>query len=207
MAEQQAFEQAQIYWKQAHQFSLDAGFDDEVRNLAALTQRFPALKAAIDNASSPRSEAATSPSALNKDDPAILNLARQHGRLTAVLLVEHLHVSKATATRRLMGLVEKELLAKRGKGRGTHYVLAEVSQPSIDSATPWSQRLEEAQRSLAQAYNFTALTLIAHEPQPLLCISARFQQPPALARFLQLEAELSRLPQTNVNLKLAKDTP
>ena len=139
---------------------------------------------------------------LDEDDQAILDLATLHGRLTSGLIVDNLHVSKATATRRLAALVKKGLLAKRGKGRGTHYVLAETETPA--AAEPWPQRLQEARRALAPAHPLAALEVIAKQPQPLLCVGARFRERPTLAQFLQLEEELSKLLQTRVNLTLVE---
>jgi Tfp pilus assembly protein PilF len=70
---------------------------------------------------------------LSPDERAIVELLRREPNITARRLMTVVDVSRATATRRLVALVEKGVLAAHGQGRGAHYTLAAQSprpQPS-----------------------------------------------------------------------------
>lgn len=202
LSEQEQFHIAQGYWQQGWTLSRDAGFDDEMRDLEALAQRFPSLKAADKNTSAPTLEVQTAIAATGEDHRAALDLAAQHGRLTAGLLVEQLHISKATATRRLAALVEQGRLAKRGKGRGTHYVLVETaSQPHV--TLNGEPRLSDAARHLARRFGASEIRVSDASHGGYLCVTAHFARPPDVRDFLRLEDELSALLHVHVNLKLA----
>jgi DNA-binding transcriptional ArsR family regulator len=100
------------------------GFDDQekdFRELAA-TLHLPiaALHAAAPTYAQP-------PDVLAPDEAAVLALAQREQRLTAQRLVEALHVSRATATRRLAALRETGFLQMEGPGRGVHYRLASAA--------------------------------------------------------------------------------
>ena len=60
---------------------------------------------------------------LDKDEIPILEFLTTVGRITSDDVVDILKVTKRTAQLKLKSLVEKKLLAIKGKGPTTHYLL------------------------------------------------------------------------------------
>jgi hypothetical protein len=107
-----------------------------------------------------------------------------------------LHISKATATRRLADLVRKGYLRPHGKGRATTYLLKTISRPTepIDRTMPpdLESVLREQAGRLMERYALSAVGLIsAAGAEPRLL--ARFTRTPDLHSFFELERVLGQL--------------
>ena len=120
-------EAACYHWGEGYEISQRAGLDDELKWYEALRTEIPAL---AECASQSRDESLVTiplPAAirgdLSPDEYQALELVRQEGKVTTSRLMEVAHISRSTAKRVLMGLVERGVLSRRGQGRGIHYVL------------------------------------------------------------------------------------
>lgn len=111
------------HWRAGYGLSVEAGFDDEVRDLEALRRRFPALQAAPTEPPSGAQAALAPPEGADAGHPA-LRIAHSAGQITAKALMDATGVSKATATRQLAELARRGLLQPQGKGRATSYTVA-----------------------------------------------------------------------------------
>lgn len=111
------------HWRAGYALSVEAGFDDEVRDLVALRERFPALQAAPTEPPSGAQAALAPPEGVDEGHPA-LRIAHSAGQITAKALMDATGVSKATATRQLAELARRGLLQPQGKGRATIYTVA-----------------------------------------------------------------------------------
>jgi tetratricopeptide (TPR) repeat protein len=183
------------HWQLGMALCRGHAFDDQ-------EQDFAELAATLGLAAPPRAEVAASaplPGVLDPDEAAVLELAQREHRLTAQRLVEALHVSRATATRRLTTLAEKGYLHMEGKGRGVHYRLASVAQAKDAAPTA---TIEAALRallpSLRQQFDVAAVGLT---PAPgVIRLVVRFQVTPPLEQFFELERHVSAALQTPVDL-------
>jgi hypothetical protein len=121
-AELDQAESARSHWRTGYDISLMAGFDDEVRDLDALRDRFPVLQAvSLDPPTETQAppDAATPMGAETRHHALVI--AHSEGRVTAKALMDATGISKATATRQLADLVRQGLLYAQGKGRATVY--------------------------------------------------------------------------------------
>lgn len=173
------------------------GFDDQEKDFADLaeTLRLPIA--------SPRATVSLRPqqsTVLAPDEAAVLALAQREQRLTAQRLVEMLHVSRATATRRLTALTEMGYLQMEGKGRGVHYRLASNATNAAPEALSANidARLQALMPTLRQRFALDALGLAP--ASGIVRIVVRFQQTPALERFFELERYIGMSLQLAVDL-------
>jgi predicted nucleotidyltransferase len=163
----------------------------------------------------------------NPEAQQVLTLAQRERQITPKLLIETLHMSKATATRRLSELVDQGYLHQAGKGRGTYYTLAPVNgqnPPATDSlageraacsksrgASALAECLRPHQSTLSRTYALTALGIITNSteasPANPLDLVARFATLPDLPHFFALEAQLSQWLNVRIDLKLADTEP
>jgi hypothetical protein len=113
---------ARRHWRSGYAISCAVGFDDEVRDLDTLRDRFPALQAlSVDPSTGAQVEdPLASPIYVEESHPALV-IAHSEGRVTAKALMDATGVSKATATRQLADLVRRGALHAQGKGRATTY--------------------------------------------------------------------------------------
>lgn len=216
-------EPARHHWRVGYQLSLRAGFDDEAEDFLALQQQWPILQGqAEERPSPPRQSAPAGPSdwqSLELDEVArcALALAEEHGRVTARQLMKTVHISKATATRRLAALAQQGLLHRVGQGRGTFYVRGAPNPPpaaaptaapaqGVGAATPLAD-LERVARLLdphgvrLQHCGVEALGVLSDPQaggQPRLV--ARFSRLPDVLTFLALEQELATWLKADVRL-------
>lgn len=130
---------ARRYWRTGYRLGQEAGLEGELDWYRRLAREHPVLAPASTAATSPPPEPDRVPASPPEDagdaglpqdgEPLLaeearaLEIARAEGKVTPRRLMAVTGVSKATATRRLSGLMDRELLQRRGKGRGTHYVL------------------------------------------------------------------------------------
>jgi len=179
---------AHTHWELGYHLCRQHAFDDQA-------QDFIVLRATL--ALPPSATAATPPpDALDREEVAVLELARRQQKLTAQQLVEALHVSRATATRRLAALVEKGLLQMEGKGRGVHYRLVRAASAMNTPAPGVPMRaaaVEDALRELLPALRqeYAVAAVGALSAANVLRLVVRFQSLPDLARFFALERRLA----------------
>ncbi len=122
---------AEQHWRFGHALSSRANFRDELLYLQELYQRFAfAAEPPLSTAVQPQvpTTIALPRALLAPDEQAVLALATTQGQVTPRVLMAQLHISKATATRRLAALTQSGLLIKRGRGRGTCYLPAPVAE-------------------------------------------------------------------------------
>jgi len=62
---------------------------------------------------------------LSPEERIALEIAEREGKVTTKRLMQEANMSKANATRKLSGLLKQGFLKKKGRGRGTHYILSE----------------------------------------------------------------------------------
>jgi len=134
----------------------------------------------------------------------VLALVEERGRVTPKLLIERLHISKATATRRLAELVEHGLLVVHGKGRGTCYTL---TQPAAPMATRTEahhlQTLRQHEQTLRTHFAVAGIGIVDHgSPNVLVDLLVRFTRPPDLTGFFALERYLGQLLGVRIDLHL-----
>lgn len=171
------------------------GFDDQ-------EQDFAELAATLGWAASFRTDdlpAAPQPVVLDPDEVTVLELAQRQHRLTTQQVVEALHVSRSTATRRLTTLVDKGYLQMEGKGRGVYYRLASApARPDVTLALDIDARLRALLPALRQQFDVAAVGVT---PAPgVIRLVVRFQVTPALERFFDLERHVSAALQVAVDL-------
>jgi tetratricopeptide (TPR) repeat protein len=119
-------ERAQHHWRAGYALSRRAGLDDQLHWFDELRDQSPTFQ---ELAPAQPADLETG-RRLSRSDPVLLPeeqvalaLARQTGWVTTKTLMAQIGVSKATATRRLTGLVEQGFLVKAGQGRATRYTL------------------------------------------------------------------------------------
>ena len=130
----------------------------------------------------------------------MLELAQRERKVTAQRLVEALHVSRATATRRLTALVEKELLQMVGKGRGVHYRPASATPAPVALAATLEPAINALVPRLRTEFSVTALRISPPPAAGVLRLAVRFAAPPDLESFFALEAHLGAMLQCVVDL-------
>jgi tetratricopeptide (TPR) repeat protein len=197
---------AREHWQLGLHLCRQHAFDDQEQDFAALGVTLglaPPLAPAVDTTP------AAPPDALDREEAAVLALAQREGKITAQRLIESLHVSRATATRRLAALVEKELLQMAGKGRGVHYRPASATPgaapaaaaPSVTALSVEIEReLQELLPALRAQFGVAELR-VAQSPAPgVLRLAVRFVTPPNLAGFFALERYLGDVLQRAVDL-------
>lgn len=208
-------EAARQHWQTGYALSCQADFEDQIMYFKELQKKLPALQTSEGADKEPnettnrKTDAPSTP-----EERAVLEIVKQAGRVTPKLLMETIHISKATATRRLGELVERGYLEKQGEGRGTYYTLAEQKRQNV--SPPPERRpaskidLEQMQRQLYQQeqhlrqhYNVTALGLLRQTPGEMLTLAVRFAILPDLLRFFELEKELEARLGIRIDLRLA----
>jgi tetratricopeptide (TPR) repeat protein len=198
---------AQQHWRTAYQLSLGAGFDDEVRDLEALRERFPALQTLDDASLAIQSEQAPAETAFEADERHVLAIVGRDGSVTPKTLMAELHISKATATRRLTDLVRKGYLHPHGKGRATTYLLANNRRTvePIERGVPVDVEavLREHAGRLRERYAVSGLGLVGTTSAELRLL-ARFARTPDLHMFFELERLLVQLLGRRVDLMPAE---
>jgi len=239
---------AQQHWRAGYDLSVRAGFDEEVDYFLEFCNQLPVLQDVAPDASAPPepdNQPHTAPSEprpqdsphrpeispeadleLAPDEAVALRIAATEGRVTPRVLMETANVSKATATRRLAGLVDRGYLRKHGKGRGTYYALSTADahtaspaharqngQPSSAAALADLRQILNQQRTpLAERYAIDALGVIAppaaHPALPhMLDLAVSFSRQPDLPTFFALERHLSELLQLRVDLRPVAHAP
>jgi len=206
-------ENARKHWQMGYRLSILSDFEEEVAYFEQLRDDIPLLQ---ENDEVGLSTAASkSLLELEPDEEAALEIVQRTGRITPKILMEAINVSKATATRRLAGLVQLGRLRKRGQGRGTYYVAPKrkhadsISELDENDAVMDSQilhqRLAQQRRQITARYPVTALGLLPskHLVQQML---VRFDKPPSLKNFFELEKELNSVLESHVDLIL-EDSP
>jgi len=147
---------------------------------------------------------------LSPDEQAVLALATTQGQVTARLLMSQLHISKATATRRLATLTQSGLLVKRGRGRGTCYLPASAANGGTEStgdstviasgqrlaptdALDLQTLLEPHLHQLRDEYHVTEIVLLRTEVAgaPICQLGVAFRQPSTVRNFFELEQTLA----------------
>ncbi|MEZ4618329.1 MAG: tetratricopeptide repeat protein [Caldilineaceae bacterium] len=211
---------AERHWHYAHALSTQADFGDELdylqelRTRLGLTDKQGSSQSPVSQGSSilPPAPLPLPPRALlAPDELAVLELAETEGQVSPKAIMAHLHVSKATATRRLTALTTTRLLVKRGKGRGTVYLPA-TSLPARAKSTPATLPsptlptaksdcgLEHPIQTLYRAispelgrirrrYAVTTIALVCPAPRDPHCwqLAVQFAREPTLGQFFALE--------------------
>jgi hypothetical protein len=137
----------------------------------------------------------------------VLAIVGRDGSVTPKTLMTELHISKATATRRLADLVRKGYLHSHGKGRATTYVLANdrrAAEP-IERGLPADVEalLREHAGRLGERYAVSALGLVGAAGAELRLL-AQFARTPDLFVFFELEGLLGQLLGRRVDLMPAE---
>jgi tetratricopeptide (TPR) repeat protein len=211
-------EEARRHWQAGYQLSQIAGFDDEIAALESLREQLPLLQPATQPGSILLVGSSSVEPPLEPDVCRILKLAEQDGQVTPKRLMEILHVSKATATRRLAQLVERQLLQLQGKGRGAYHVLAQTYRANRQAFNPapslpgsFAHRLEQIATVLlsekeALTHHFAVASLgvvypVTNTAYGVVAFFVRFVRLPDLLRFFTLENHLSALLKQPVDVK------
>jgi tetratricopeptide (TPR) repeat protein len=219
MAELGKSQQAVSYWQAGYAQSREAGFDDEITDFENLRTQFPILQAAT-VAPDPASTSAHwgRKQALEPEDQIALSIAEQYGQVTPKALVAAANISKATATRRLSSLVEREYLVQRGKGRSTHYTLpaapaawetpASAQHAESDVVAAQLKHLLYTQRRwMREQYAVDAMGISDEQlPGNMVRLRVRFVQLPDVHTFFDLEGRLNDLLHRTVDLLPVDDT-
>jgi tetratricopeptide (TPR) repeat protein len=173
------------HWQAAETISRSAAFDDELRDLEELRERFPALG----RPPIPPAQPSLASASGNLDPVARLALAivARQGQVTPRELMAAAGLSKATATRRLGELAHRGLLSQRGKGRASSYGPPETADPGRPPAIGLAERLLAQRTSLADA-GLAAVGWVRGAEGRLL---AQFWREPTLASFFTLERRLA----------------
>ncbi|MFN8444420.1 MAG: tetratricopeptide repeat protein [Caldilineaceae bacterium] len=216
-------EEAKQYWRQGYSMAIEKELADEVAYYEELRARFPFLKEVAQEAELKATDNALSSSPLaleplNPDEMIVMNLTLQRGKVTASDLIEELHLSRATATRRLAGLVEKGYLQSEGKGRGSYYRLVEglknekprqkspVVPPGQHKVSAAEVRaiLDAHRQELTHRYSLEALGIVdlPEPPLPASKLVVRFQHLPDLPRYFELKEYLGQLLRADVDILL-----
>ncbi|MFN8494822.1 MAG: tetratricopeptide repeat protein [Caldilineaceae bacterium] len=193
-------EKAIYHWQTGYELSCQAGFEGQIKYFKELREKIPALEMSEAGVVAQTEGATpTKETAIDPEVQAVLQVATHAGHLTPKLLMETLHISKATATRRLAELVERGYLEKRGEGRGTYYTLCDPNRQRALSAARQTQagelaaiqqKLRQQEQHLRQQYGITALGLVMEPAHKTLTGVVRFAVLPDLLRFFALEKEL-----------------
>ncbi len=205
---------AREHWQLGYQLCRQHAFDDQEQDFVELATALALPSAPAPPVQSPppqpaQTESAAHPGALDREEAAVLDLAQRERTLTAQRLVEVMHVSRATATRRLTALVEKGYLRMAGKGRGVHYQPAPTptGKPQGDlGAVPaveeLATRLRQTEPALHDRFGVASIGIIlspAPHPSPIR-LTVRFHVTPDLEHFFVLEQHLCDLLQLTVDL-------
>jgi tetratricopeptide (TPR) repeat protein len=212
------------HWQIGYDLSQRAGFADEVSAFEQLRAETPLLQASAEPQSRlPSAGIDATAVGLLPEEVVVMELAAQHGRITAKLLTEQLNVSRATATRRLSSLAEAGHLTQHGKGRGTYY---SRGKRRSDTETRGSSHTEErnqpptAATSALPLATATLLAYLADAENPLqrrFAVTAiepasppsaaamprlvvHFAETPTLAEFCALRAFINEVTGTEVDL-------
>jgi tetratricopeptide (TPR) repeat protein/predicted nucleotidyltransferase len=212
-AELDNVDQARAHWLQCYQICVDAGFDEELRDLEELRLQFTALAPMVDQREQPTEALVHDHSELTSEEQQVLELARRDGQITPKKLMLFANVSKATATRRLSDLAQRGLLWQQGKGRATMYTLpnATLQQGPTSSARqnpPVMASIEHLLREHAHDLlaQFGVIAFGMCHPPPVessLALLVRFHVQPTMSVFLELEHWLSMLYAQRVDLIVA----
>ncbi|HET9224416.1 MAG TPA: tetratricopeptide repeat protein [Roseiflexaceae bacterium] len=193
---------AQQHWSTACQLSLAAGFDDETRDLEALRERFPSLRGPGIAPLAIQPQQTQAQTIADAGERQVLALVARDGWVSPKTLIAELHISKATATRRLADLVRKGQLRPHGKGRATTY-LPTSSHPTepleADPSTRLESLLREQASRLSERYALSAVGLVRATGVELRLL-ARFARAPDLHTFFELERVLGQLLGQRVDL-------
>jgi tetratricopeptide (TPR) repeat protein len=219
MAELGKSQQAMRYWQAGYTLSREAGFDDEVADFETLRSQFPALQTASgEPASYTTSTHWSDIDPLEPEDQIALSTAERYGQVTAKSLVAAANISKATATRRLSGLVERGYLVQQGKGRSTHYTLPaaptvwDTPAPTQDTesaneAVQLKQLLYAQRRWMMEQYALDAVGISDEQlPCKIVRLRVRFAHPLDVHTFFDLEDRLNGLLNRTVDLLPIDDT-
>lgn len=205
LAEQGHVDVAQAYWQEGHRLSKESQFEDQLGYFTVLQERFPFLATVLQQTSAElvpeekpvASEPVRLPPLL-PDEQAAISLARENGRLTPKDLMQAVKVSKATATRRLADLVEKGLLEKYGKGRGTYYAVPQ----GLASNEEWRAALKKYQAVWLVRFGLVRLGLLPRgDAENRLNLVAQFKNQPDLEMFFELETKIAEAAGVAVDLK------
>ncbi len=197
---------AAIHWQTGYRLCRQHGFDDQEADFLALRTTI----AVAMEVEPPRvnDEWAAPPNLavhLGEEDAFVLALAHREQGVTPKRLMHAAHISRATATRWLTGLVAKGHLAVEGKGRATVYAPVTAAAPKPSQPRPAAQLRDQLQPHCAefrQRFQMTALGVVAQPNgcSPRIKLAARFVTTPDLASFLTLQAVLADRLQTEVDL-------
>jgi len=213
-------EAARQHWQIGYALSCQADFADQIKYFKELQEKKTALQTSETvNQEQNKTIQRNADAPVDAEARAVLEVVKQTGRVTPKWLMEKLHVSKATATRRLSELVERGFLEKQGEGRGTYYTLREnfigieknrqnaptrqASEPTGDLAAV-QHKVRQQEKHFRQSYHVLALGIV-ESTAALLTFTVRFAVLPALPRFFELEQELGKLLGTRIDLLLADE--
>jgi tetratricopeptide (TPR) repeat protein len=201
--------EAARYFAEGRQIASDSAFDDELRDLEALSERFPALREPSNAPPKLPPQPGPPPAATAASDPAeqaALALIARDGAVTAKALMAATGVSKATATRRLADMAARGLLVQQGQGRSTAYVLAQAQDGGRRMVDGGSVLLGEAQlAALREEFSLMGIAPIAAGDGPALRLLVRFARLPDLRAFFALERRLSAMLGQPVDLVLEEE--
>ncbi len=211
------WEAAQQHWQSGYDLCHHFNFDDQEALFLALHTSL-ALPAQETHSKTPQADTSAPIHKLDPDESLVLSLVAAEGSVTPRRLMDVANISRATATRRLLALVEKGELQVTGKGRGTVYSRAE--QPVLPMSRPETAKkaeqaanieavsclLQQQKAELFQHYAITAMSMVRiHAPSSLLKLVVRFDPLPDLMRYLHLKRHLTVLLQQEVDLLLEAD--
>ncbi len=184
------------HWQLGVAICRQHAFDDQEQDFMTLASMLGLSTPGPQQAAAPHSSL---PAVLDPEAAAVLALAQREHRLTAQRLVEALHVSRATATRRLTALAEMGYLQMEGKGRGVHYRLMSAAlRPDTAPVLDIDARLRALLPALRQQFDVVAVGLT---PVPgVTRLVVRFQVTPTLEQFFDLERHISAALQVAVDL-------
>lgn len=216
--------QAARHWGAGYQLCQEHNFDDQTADFLELGKTLniaTGIFTEIANGHTPTENSnghtlSLKPFALylNADEEFVLALVRREQTITTRRLMVAADISRATATRRLTGLVEKGWLTAYGQGRGAYYLLAEgtaggeehasitAAMPAVDAMAEKIQvELRKVQPALAAHYAVSSVGLASSEPASRYAkIVVRFTQPPDLESYFTLKQHLSATLQVEVDL-------
>ncbi|RME63644.1 MAG: hypothetical protein D6790_04390, partial [Caldilineae bacterium] len=207
-------EAARRHWIAGSRLSREHGFGDQVTYFMELRRRLSFLETIAAEPAVDVEEAQPllmSPT-LDPVDSQVTALLRRTGRVTARDLMSAAQISKATATRRLTGLVERGVLRKQGRGRGVYYVAGPQMRAwagteagaSADIVTHVQQIVRTHKVWLQAEYGVSNLGMLSPstEGDPVVRLSIQFVQAPDLLRFFELERQLGQYIGQEIDLKL-----
>jgi predicted nucleotidyltransferase len=216
--------QAARHWGAGYQLCQEHNFDDQAEDFLELGKTLniatgvsaPSANGHAPIVGSTGHALSVTPFALflSADEEFVLALVRREQTITTRRLMEAASISRATATRRLTGLVEKGWLTAYGQGRGAYYLLAD--QPvNADGGSPAPAtgaaldtmaekihlELRKVQPALAAHYAVSSVGLASSEPISRYAkIVVRFTQRPDLETYFTLKQHLSDMLQVEVDL-------